>query len=263
MKIIFSKYHGAGNDFVLVDDRLQTFDSNNYDLVMRLCHRHFGIGADGLILLQNSAIADYKMLYYNADGKPSSLCGNGSRCLFSFATTLGLVTAQEAVFEASDGLHEIKHLPKGLIALKMNDILTKDILMKGEDFFINTGSPHHITIVPQIERVDVAVQGKQTRDSYGSEGSNVNFIELLDENSIKIRTFERGVEAETLSCGTGVTAAAISRMFTNAALGKVKVKAYGGDFTVEASYGSMVISNIWLSGPVEFVFSGEINMPKA
>lgn len=252
----FYKYQGAGNDFVIIDDRNNSFPVSQ-ELIARLCNRYFGIGGDGLILLQNDAESDFKMVYFNSDGRESSMCGNGGRCAVRFAHNLGLIQ-NETKFNAIDGIHEAI-IEGNKIHLKMTDV--PEVFANMDFVFLNTGSPHHVEFVKDVEKVDVQKIGARIRsgEPYFEEGTNVNFIEITGENSLKIRTYERGVEGETLACGTGVTAAAIAAFET----GKLKeneihVAALGGNLSVKFERTlSGSYENIWLTGPAELVFQGE------
>lgn len=259
LKITFYKYQGAGNDFVMIDDRNNLFPIET-EIISRLCDRHFGIGADGLILLQNDNSADFKMVYFNADGKIGSMCGNGGRCIVHFANHLGII-GHSGFFTAADGLHK-GIIEEGIIKLSMKEV-TK--IEKFDDYmFIDTGSPHHIEFVNDVNAVDVKSKGAEIRYGvpYFETGSNVNFVQLINENTIQIRTYERGVEDETLACGTGVTAAAIAAYESNKVLlNEVKVSAVGGDLSVNFSKNeSGIYEEIWLCGPAQCVFKGEIEI---
>ena len=207
MKIHFSKYQGAGNDFIIIDNRNSFFDTKNQELISRLCDRRIGIGADGFMLLNSSKQYDFEMLYFNADGNLGSMCGNGARCIVDFAKQLE-VFKDTCSFLAYDGPHYAEWTDE-YVRLKMNDV--DDIESDNGSFFIDTGSPHYISFVENLESVDVEREGKAIRynERYKNEGTNVNFVELSDEH-ISIRTYERGVEAETLACGTGAVACAIA-----------------------------------------------------
>lgn len=258
MKIKFYKYQGAGNDFVMIDDRQKNLKLSTANINF-LCDRHFGIGADGLIVLQNDEIADFKMIYYNSDGNESTMCGNGGRCLAQFAHDLSVKT-NEMNFNAIDGLHQAKILPNQ-VALQMIDV------EKVENFehyqFLNTGSPHHISFQKNIDALDVKTLGREIRYGapYFEEGSNVNFVEISGANQLKIRTYERGVEDETLACGTGVTAAAIAA-YEKGVVNElpIKVKALGGDLEVNFEKRNDTYQNVWLTGPAKFVFEGTIEI---
>ena len=226
-------------------------------LLKKLCDRKFGIGADGLILIQNHPELDYKMVYFNSDGS-QSLCGNGSRCGFAFAKKLGMVD-QSATFETTDGIHKIK-LQDSLIHFQLFDV-DEATQLNDEEWFINTGSPHHIVLSPDIMHIDLVAKGRKIRNSepYSSHnGTNVNFAQLL-QDEVKIRTYERGVEDETLSCGTGATAVAIMAGI----LGKespVKIQTMGGKLEIYFQKEGGKFTNIWLAGPAKKVFEGSVTI---
>lgn len=258
MQISFDKYEGTGNDFVMIDNRQLNFPKDNIKLVRHLCDRRFGIGGDGLILLENHPEVDFKMVYYNSDGNPSSMCGNGGRCLVAFAKSLGLIKSQ-ATFEAIDGLHHATSLDGSIVSLQMQDVNSMDI--EKDYVFLNTGSPHHVTFVDDLRHLDVKNLGSKIRYSelYGRAGSNVNFVKQIDDVTFAIRTYERGVEDETLSCGTGATAVAIAMN----ALGKttantVEIIVEGGTLTVSFDQENNHYTNVFLKGPATFVYKGEI-----
>ena len=255
MEIQFYKYQGTGNDFVMIDDREEHFDEKNLALVQKLCDRKFGIGADGLILIRNHADFDFEMIYFNADGS-QSMCGNGARCAVAFSAFLGILS-EKTKFLAIDGPHEA-FLKNGLVELLMGNV--SEISESGEDYFVNTGSPHHIRFVDEIQNYPVFEQGKSVRydEVYAPAGTNVNFIKPIAEDQIFIRTYERGVENETLSCGTGVTAGALV-YGSQHQLNHVKIKTLGGDLSVKFEENSTGgFEHIWLIGPAEQVFSGKI-----
>lgn len=257
MKQTFYKYQGTGNDFVMIDNRQQTFDKTNTKHVAFLCDRRFGIGADGLILLENHDTLDFKMVYYNADGNESSMCGNGGRCLVAFAKQLGVIE-DTCSFEAIDGLHHAS-IENGIVKLQMQDV---DTVEKYENHvFLNTGSPHHVQFESEIEDFDIKTKGAKIRYGapYNQVGSNVNFVKKISDSDFRVRTYERGVEDETLSCGTGVTAVAIAMHY----LGKtskdhVNLKVQGGALQVEFDFDDGFYNNVWLIGPATFVFKGEL-----
>lgn len=260
MLINFYKYQGAGNDFVIIDDRDNQFDHTNHQLVKFLCDRRFGIGGDGLMLLRSREGYDFEMVYFNADGNEGSMCGNGGRCIVAFAHDLGVIK-DSCYFIAVDGPHEANLIKeKEWISLKMIPVVS---IEKDKDYFLNTGSPHYVVNVESgLDQFDVVASGKSIRynDRFKAEGTNVNFVEWNDEK-LKIRTYERGVEDETLACGTGVTAAVLA-MHDN---GIVKnnfcdVKAMGGDLRVTFEKSELGYDNIWLQGPAKFVFKGVINI---
>lgn len=253
----FYKYQGTGNDFVIMDDRKNIFPMEDSDLVHKLCDRKFGIGADGLILLQNDMQSDFRMIYYNADGKESSMCGNGGRCIVAFANYLGLIK-NSCIFNAIDGLHEAK-INNNQVELKMSDV--NGIENSNGDWILNTGSPHYIRFVEDLKKIDIYNDGKSVRynQRFSTEGINVNFIEVVKNNLI-VGTYERGVENETLSCGTGVTAAALIYGHLNPGINDVAIQTKGGNLRVKfTTDGEGNFSNIWLCGPTELVFKGIIS----
>jgi len=256
MNIQFYKYQGTGNDFVMIDNRNNVFDKNNIDLVQQLCNRKFGIGADGLILIENIDDLDFNMIYFNADGT-QSFCGNGSRCAVSFAKYLGIIDSQ-ALFLSTDGEHEAWINKEGEVSLKMHDVKT---LEKGDNYYyINTGSPHYIAETKDLANYDVYNEGQAIRnnDRFKAEGTNVNFVRYNEDN-IQIRTYERGVEDETLSCGTGVTATALAWADKyKLSYGKVPVITQGGSLSVGFKRNETGFNDIWLIGPATFVFKGTI-----
>ncbi|MBU2946086.1 diaminopimelate epimerase [Zobellia uliginosa] len=256
MTLSFYKYQGTGNDFVLIDNRQLQFPKNDTKLVASLCDRKFGIGADGLILLENDELSDFKMVYYNADGREGSLCGNGGRCTVAFANFLGIVD-KDTVFNAADGKHHAT-IKDGIVSLQMQDVI--EIKEKPEYVFLDTGSPHHVQMVNTVQDFPVFKEGKKLRYGlYGQTGSNVNFVEVLNDDTFAVRTYERGVEDETLSCGTGVTAVAIAMHNagkTNA--NRIKVNTQGGELQVELNKKDGVYNQIHLIGPATQVFKGEI-----
>lgn len=256
MLIDFFKYQGTGNDFVMIDNRHDNFPKNDTKMVAELCDRRFGIGADGLILLENDEKSDFKMVYYNADGKKGSMCGNGGRCIVALAEDLGIIQ-NEAVFSASDGVHHAK-IDNGLVSLKMGDV--KEIREKPDYFFLNTGSPHHVQMVAELDKFNVFAEGKKLRFGlYGEKGSNINFVEKQGDSSFAVRTYERGVENETLSCGTGVTAIALAMHHCgNLKGGEAEVNTKGGQLQVRFENVGDTYKNIWLVGPALHVFKGQI-----
>ncbi len=258
MKISFYKYEGTGNDFVMIDNRQQIFPKEDTTLVRHLCDRRFGIGGDGLILLENDSDADFKMVYYNSDGNPSSMCGNGGRCIVAFAQNLQIIETR-AVFTAVDGVHHAIIFENGIVALQMGDVA--EVENYEDHLFLNTGSPHHVTFVDELDLLDVKTAGSKIRYSelYGAPGSNVNFVKQLSDTAFAIRTYERGVEDETLSCGTGATAVAIAMH----ALGKTKsnsleIKVEGGTLEVSFDKNEDRYTNVFLKGPAQLVFKGEV-----
>ena len=259
MKTTFYKYQGTGNDFVMIDDRSGTFPSSQ-KLVESLCHRRFGIGSDGLILLQEAEGYDFRMVYYNADGGEGSMCGNGGRCVVRFAQDLGLFTDSTS-FIAVDGPHEAT-VEGDLIRLRMSPVAS--IEENGEYDFMNTGSPHYVTYVDDIKETDVVDVGRDIRYGpiYGPiGGTNVNFVEVLEDNHLSVRTYERGVEDETYSCGTGVTACALSAHIREGWQSPITVDVLGGTLEVdfnEPFAGSF--DDIYLIGPAVRVFEGQVEV---
>ncbi len=257
MEHTFYKYQGTGNDFVMIDNRQQIFDKNNTKQVAHLCDRHFGIGADGLILLENHDRVDFKMVYYNADGNESSMCGNGGRCLVAFAKQLGVIE-NEAVFEAIDGLHHAS-IEGDIVKLKMVDVNT---IEKHEGHvFLDTGSPHHVQFENDIETLDIRTKGAKIRYGapYNEAGSNVNFVKKLSDRIFAVRTYERGVEDETLSCGTGATAVAIAMHALNETRDNlITLEVPGGELKVSFDLENGLYKNVWLIGPAKLVFKGNI-----
>ena len=259
MKIKFYKYQGTGNDFVMIDNRQNIFPKNNTKLIEELCDRRFGIGADGLILLENDNSTDFKMVYYNSDGNESSMCGNGGRCLVAFAKKMNVIN-NETTFIATDGLHHATISENGIVSLQMKDV--DQVNIHTDYVFLNTGSPHHVTLVDDLEHFDVATNGAKIRysDLYGKAGSNVNFVNQISENHFAVRTYERGVEDETLSCGTGVTAVAIAmNAIGKTAANQIELDVQGGKLEVSFEKNNGVYSNVHLIGPATFVFEGEVD----
>lgn len=259
MEYTFYKYQGAGNDFILIDNRDKSFATNNVELYKQLCDRRFGIGADGLMLLENVAGYDFKMVYYNSDGRESSMCGNGGRCIVRFAEHLKIVKS-ECRFLAVDGEHYAKISDKK-IELQMIDV--KSWSSVENNFEINTGSPHYITWVNDLEQIDVYNSGRAIRynEHYKNEGINVNFVEE-SANAINVRTYERGVEDETLSCGTGVTACAMAFAIKHHLVGqqKINIQTPGGSLEVSFKKDNNGFEHVFLIGPAEKVFQGQINV---
>lgn len=259
MGIQFYKYQGTGNDFILIDNRDQSIALST-EQVKHLCDRRFGIGADGLMLLEAVTGHDFKMVYYNSDGNESTMCGNGGRCIVAFAKKLGII-GEQTNFLAIDGTHEAR-IHTDFVSLQMNDV--NGIEKHGEDFFLNTGSPHYVKVVNDLMTHPVVTEGREIRYSgqFGDKGTNVNFIEKSG-NTLLVRTYERGVEDETLSCGTGVTAAALAaahlKLFDENETCSIQTP--GGKLSVRFHQTKKDhFSNIWLQGPAEFVFEGSIQI---
>jgi diaminopimelate epimerase len=259
MEYHFNKYQGTGNDFIIIDNRNGSFDPGNIALINKMCDRRFGVGADGLILISENKPYDFEMKYFNSDGKAGTMCGNGGRCISHFAVSIGLA-GKETRFIAADGIHEAR-INDNIVELKMNDVV--DIRLIDDNYFINTGSPHYMVFVKNAAETDVFEEGKKLRWSgdFAPGGTNVNFVEVTGKG-IFVRTFERGVENETLSCGTGSTAAAIASVLAgHLDTNRIDVKTLGGDLSVSFEIvNNKEIRNIWLRGPAEFVFSGMISL---
>jgi diaminopimelate epimerase len=255
----FFKYQGTGNDFILIDDREETFPASNQALIEQLCHRRFGIGADGLILLQNDPDYDFRMVYFNADGAEGSMCGNGGRCIVRFAHDLGLFES-ETRFRAVDGEH-IAVVTEDSVSLKMSTV--SGIEEHNRLTFLNTGSPHVVIFVDDLESLDVVAEGRAIRysDAFQPKGTNVNYAQVLDDKTVFVRTYERGVEDETYSCGTGVTAVALVAHQQLEMADPIFIKTIGGDLRVSFNRradGSF--DDIYLIGPAKRVFAGTITV---
>jgi diaminopimelate epimerase len=259
MKLDFYKYQGTGNDFVMIDNRDLTFPSGNVSFVKHLCDRRFGIGADGLILLNSSKEHDFTMVYFNADGNEGTMCGNGGRCLVAFAHDLHIIQ-NNTTFDAIDGLHNAT-IANGLVDLQMIDV---DRVELHENYaFLNTGSPHHVQLVENIGEYDVYTNGKRIRSGapYFQEGTNVNFAEKINDETYRVRTYERGVENETLACGTGATAVAIALYEQKKTSQKtLKLHVEGGILEVSFEPKDSQYKNVFLKGPAQFVFKGNIQV---
>lgn len=257
MNLNFYKYQGTGNDFIIIDNRENIFPKENIDFIDKLCDRKFGIGADGLMLLENSSSTDFEMIYFNADGNLGSMCGNGGRCIVAFAHFLGIFKIDTAFKAIGKTYHAT--IDNDLIRLVMNDVHQIDLF--DDHLYVNTGSPHHIIFVENLDRLDVKNRGKEIRygSPYFEEGVNVNFVEQVDMNTFKVRTYERGVEDETLSCGTGVTAVAIASHYAKkTADNSILLKTTGGDLEVSFDTDNDYYKNIVLKGSATFVYKGMI-----
>jgi diaminopimelate epimerase len=260
MKIKFSKYQGTGNDFIMLDNLSGEYDSLTIPQIQFLCNRKFGIGADGLIKISKAENLAFEIDYYNSDGT-KSFCGNGARCSVAFAQTLG-INSNHVVFTAIDGLHEAQKKEE-MVSLKMNNVL--EIREKGEDFELFTGSPHYVRFVENSLDINVFQEGRKVRYSpeYQEEGINVNFVETLNSKELLVTTYERGVENETLSCGTGVTAAALAYAQKNELFGKheILIHTKGGKLKVVFNrISDDEYFDVYLIGPAVRVFSGEIDI---
>ncbi len=251
----FQKYQGTGNDFIIIDDRSVTFDHTNQQLIQRMCDRKFGIGADGLMLLRPSSAHDFTMVYFNSDGRTSSMCGNGGRCLVDFAFQLGVIQ-QNCVFEAIDGLHEARISEEG-VALRMVDVSQLEHLDDGS-WFLDTGSPHVVAFKDSLDTLNLVDDAHAIRYNtrFKEHGTNVNFV-APKAGGLMVRTYERGVEDETLSCGTGVTAVALAAHRSGiASSNEVFMHVQGGELMVRFDNTQDGYSNIWLIGPATHVFNG-------
>ncbi len=260
MTLPFYKYQGTGNDFVIIDNRNPNYlQRSDVEVVKWLCDRRFGIGADGLILLQDHPDFDFEMVYFNSDGNESTMCGNGGRCIVAFANFLGLIEKQTR-FLAIDGPHDARIESDGWVALKMIDVAEVE---NGEDYYLmTTGSPHYVIFAEDLDDINVVENGQAIRYSkrFRKEGVNVNFVEKKEEG-ILVATYERGVEDETLSCGTGVTAAAIAYALEkgNETITEVPIRTKGGELKVLLEKkADNRFEQIWLCGPATQVFAGSI-----
>jgi diaminopimelate epimerase len=257
--LTFNKFQGAGNDFVMVDNRASVINPDDQILINKLCDRRFGIGADGLILISDHDELNYEMKYFNSDGRIGSMCGNGGRCTALFAYNLG-IAGRKQKFLAYDGPHEAL-VEDDIVRLQMADVAGNPKIING-NYFLNTGSPHYVIFKQDIDSVDVFSEGRKFRYSqdFAPAGTNVNFVEVNPEG-LYVRTYERGVEDETLACGTGVTASAIASVLkghfdTNS----INIRTKGGNLIVSLKLTKDKVTNIWLSGPATFVFEGKINI---
>lgn len=261
MKIHFHKFQGTGNDFIILDNRKKEYSSLTSSHIRHICDRRFGVGGDGLMLLNEKKDYDFEMKYYNSDGRESSMCGNGGRCLVKFAYSIG-IHKNVYHFLAIDGSHDAEIDTDGSVSLKMQDVA--HVSKFHGDYILNTGSPHYIKMVSDVMILDVFKKGRDIRygKEFEQEGINVNFVEqLAEEDKILVRTYERGVEDETFSCGTGVTAAALVCYHNENGFNEVQVKTLGGTLTVEFErVDDQRYNNIWLSGPAEKVFDGIIEV---
>lgn len=247
MKVEFVKYQGAGNDFIICDMRKEHTELST-EQIKKLCDRRFGIGADGYMTLTNIDCYDFYMSYYNSDGGQSTMCGNGGRCIAHYAHNLGLGIGKKLHFMAIDGQHNAEMIGENIVRLQMIDVQRVDLCQNG--WFTQTGSPHYVEVVEDIENLDLINVAKPIRERLNC---NVNFVQKLDDGSCKVRTFERGVEDETYACGTGATAVAIT-------LGVNHIHAVGGDLIVDYTQKDEAYKNVFLTGPAELVYKGEIEI---
>ena len=258
MKISFYKFQGTGNDFVMIDNRAENI-TLTVDQIHYLTNRKFGIGADGVILLSNKPNYDFEMTYFNPDGS-KTFCGNGGRCAVQFASTIG-IKKDKYKFVAADGEHTASITDTGWVNLKMKNV--NGMKKMYDDWLINTGVPHYVKVVENVKDIDVVERGKKIRYSpeFITEGVNVNFLQKIDDSNIFVRTYERGVEDETLSCGTGVTAAAIVAAHNDRGFNRVEVETLGGHLAVEFdTIDDEVFENVYLCGPATYVFNGEVSL---
>jgi diaminopimelate epimerase len=254
MNLNFYKYQGTGNDFVMLDNRTKTFPKENIKIISHLADRHFGVGADGIILIENDDQFDFKMIYFNADGS-ETFCGNGGRCAVAFAKYLKIIDTK-TTFIAFDGEH-FAAIKNGIISLKMIDV--DEIKVSEKSVFLYTGTQHHVELVDDLNEYPVFEKGREIRNSYKEPGSNVNFVQQIDESTFRVRTYEKGVEDETLACGTGVTAVAIAMHKTNKTNSNlISLPVEGGLLEVSFTAENGVYKNVYLKGPAEFVFNGSV-----
>ena len=256
MSIPFTKYHGTGNDFIMVDQTVHHWiQPDNRSLVARMCDRHFGIGADGLILIQSTGEADFQMIYFNADGGVGTLCGNGSRCAVHFARTLGVAFTRHQ-FLAADGIHAFSQDERDWIGIHMADPLIQSSTL--ETYLIDTGSPHFIRFMDELTTIDVVQEGRAIRNRPEfPQGINVNFVQWAD-GRLRVKTYERGVEDMTLSCGTGATASSIALALKNQYRGEqsIPVDVPGGSLEIRFREQHATFTEVWLWGPATPVFTG-------
>jgi len=256
MNLSFYKYQGTGNDFVMIDNRTKIFPKDEINKILQISDRHFGIGADGIILIENDDNFDFKMIYFNADGS-QTFCGNGARCAVAFAKYLNIIQ-QKTAFLAVDGEH-FAEIKDDIISLQMINV--DDIKVNENSVFMHTGTQHHVEMVKELENYPVFENGKKIRNSYDFPGSNVNFVQQLNDTTFRVRTYEKGVEDETLACGTGVTAVAIAMHKTNKTKSNsISLPVEGGNLEVSFDENNGVYTNVFLKGPAKFVFKGEIDI---
>lgn len=253
MQVNFHKYQGTGNDFVMIDNRDKSFP-HDVEIIAKICNRRTGVGADGLILIENHDSLDFEMVYFNADGS-QSLCGNGSRCAVNYARFLNII-GDSTNFLTIDGEYHAE-IKDSIVHLKMKD--QKQPEQFEDHYFLNNGSPHHIIFVEDALQAPVVKQGAKVRysDQYAPGGTNVNFVEVIDQHKVFVRTYERGVEDETLSCGTGITASCLASA-DKGLMSPIDVQAKGGNLQVKFERENGGFTNIWLIGPAVQVFEGTV-----
>lgn len=259
MTLQFVKYHGTGNDFIIIDNRDKRIRHANSEWIKKMCHRRFGIGADGLMLLENHSEADFEMVYFNSDGGLSSMCGNGGRCIVHFAFQLGII-GSSTNFKAPDGMHRAEILGDGEVRLQMNKADIPKVVSPGYE--LDTGSPHLVVRERNVAEINVSEKGRKFRNepAYIEQGINVNFMQRMDDGVLNVRTYERGVEDETYSCGTGVTACAITAAFLdNKNEAEYTIHTLGGTLGVSLERKNTRYINIWLKGPATKVFNGSVD----
>ena len=256
MKVNFYKYQGTGNDFVMIDNRTNIFPKQKTDIISHICDRHFGIGADGIILIENDDFHDFKMIYFNADGS-ETFCGNGGRCAVAFAKRLEIIE-NNAHFLAFDGEH-FATIENDIISLQMIDV--KQITVNKNSVFAFTGTQHHVEMVENLDEFPVFEKGREIRYQYENPGSNVNFVQKINENTFRVRTYEKGVEDETLACGTGVTAVAIAMHKTHKTVNNsIILPVEGGILEVSFEEENGMYKNVFLKGPAKLVFQGNMSI---
>ena len=260
MNVKFHKYQGAGNDFILLNNRYNTYSALTTAQIQLLCDRHFGIGADGLMLLESLQGFDFKMVYFNSDGRQSTMCGNGGRCIIRFANDQKIV-GERTQFLAVDGPHDGVVNNNGTISLKMIDVL--GVEQVGADYVLQTGSPHYVVFVDDADAISIVEEARKIRynERFKSEGINVNFVQVLNDNEIYVRTYERGVEDETLSCGTGVVASVLAFIAKKQSSSQeIGVKTKGGNLSVKFTKTETQFTGVWLTGPAVKVFEGSVEL---
>jgi len=251
MEIQFYKYQGTGNDFIIVSDWDDGVIELSIDQIKKLCDRKFGIGSDGLIVIGKSDLADFKMDFYNPDGS-QSFCGNGSRCAVMFASQHNLIQ-RKGSFIAVDGIHDFELVNDQLVKIQIRDL--SNFETSEDHFFLDTGSPHYIMYTHDVSSIDIMAEAKKIRynERFKSVGTNVNFVEEL-ECGLRVRTYERGVEDETLSCGSGVTAVALSHYLKTNEKGAKRIFTQGGELSVEFE----VFNSGFISTPIFMIHESGI-----